>query len=423
MIDTVERYAPGFKASVIGRQALSPLDLEQIFGLIGGDIFHGALSLDQLFWARPMLGYADYRGPLPGLYHCGAGAHPGGGVTGAPGHNAARAILADRALAALAACLAAIAPPWHREQTAMAASPRRRRPNREETPCATDASADDRGPHPRHRGPARDLQSDRQPSAERRHRPRTTYIRSIFTDDAVLDLGGTKTASGNEAISEMSQRPEHQAAIKGGLAHFAGLPHVTHRRRPRRGHVLSADPRAASDRRDDRGAGARRVEGLSHPPRRRQSLGARAHARRAGRSSAAPIARSTAASPRSTSCGRRSRRRRQQPTVAGTSNAPHRSPRRLARLRHAGRQRDGRRPRELRHRAVAVPLPGRSVRAAARRRCSTSSPASSSRPAARSASAASRSPATAPTAASCFRISRSCFRGARRSATSPSGSR
>jgi phytoene dehydrogenase-like protein len=96
MIATVERYAPGFKASIVGRQVLSPLDLEEIFGLTGGDIFHGALSLDQLFWARPMLGYADYRGPVKGLYHCGSGAHPGGGVTGAPGHNAARAILADR---------------------------------------------------------------------------------------------------------------------------------------------------------------------------------------------------------------------------------------------------------------------------------------------------------------------------------------
>src|SRR5215470_17185995 len=96
MVETVERYAPGFKASVVGRQALSPFDLEQVFGLTGGDIFHGALSLDQLFWARPALGYADYRGPLKGLYHCGSGAHPGGGVTGAPGHNAARAIIADR---------------------------------------------------------------------------------------------------------------------------------------------------------------------------------------------------------------------------------------------------------------------------------------------------------------------------------------
>jgi phytoene dehydrogenase-like protein len=96
MIETVDRYAPGFKASVMGRQALTPLDLERVFGLTGGDIFHGALSLDQLFWARPALGYADYRGPVPGLYHCGSGAHPGGGVTGAPGHNAARAIIADR---------------------------------------------------------------------------------------------------------------------------------------------------------------------------------------------------------------------------------------------------------------------------------------------------------------------------------------
>jgi phytoene dehydrogenase-like protein len=96
MIDTVERYAPGFKASVVGRQVLSPLDLEQVFGLTGGDIFHGALTLDQLFWARPALGYADYRGPLEGLYHCGSGAHPGGGVTGAPGHNAAHAIIADQ---------------------------------------------------------------------------------------------------------------------------------------------------------------------------------------------------------------------------------------------------------------------------------------------------------------------------------------
>ncbi|MGJ4887726.1 phytoene desaturase family protein [Bradyrhizobium sp. HKCCYLRH3099] len=95
MIATVDRYAPGFAASVIGRQALSPLDLERQFGLLGGDIFHGALTLNQLFSARPMLGHADYRSPLKGLYHCGSGSHPGGGVTGAPGHNAAQAILAD----------------------------------------------------------------------------------------------------------------------------------------------------------------------------------------------------------------------------------------------------------------------------------------------------------------------------------------
>jgi phytoene dehydrogenase-like protein len=95
MIATVDNYAPGFAASVMGRQVLSPLDLERQFGLLGGDIFHGALTLNQLFSARPMLGHADYRGPLKGLYHCGSGAHPGGGVTGAPGHNAARVILGD----------------------------------------------------------------------------------------------------------------------------------------------------------------------------------------------------------------------------------------------------------------------------------------------------------------------------------------
>ncbi len=95
MIATVERWAPGFAASVLGRQIKSPLDLERDFGLLGGDIFHGALSLNQLFSARPMLGQADYRGALPGLYLCGAGTHPGGGVTGAPGHNAARAVIVD----------------------------------------------------------------------------------------------------------------------------------------------------------------------------------------------------------------------------------------------------------------------------------------------------------------------------------------
>jgi phytoene dehydrogenase-like protein len=95
MIDTVNNYAPNFKAAVLGRQIKSPLDLERTFGLVGGDIFHGALTLDQMFSARPMLGYGNYRGPLQGLYMCGAGTHPGGGVTGAPGHNAAREIISD----------------------------------------------------------------------------------------------------------------------------------------------------------------------------------------------------------------------------------------------------------------------------------------------------------------------------------------
>jgi phytoene dehydrogenase-like protein len=95
MIGAIDRLAPGFRASVIARQILSPETLEREFGLVGGDIFHGALGLDQMFSARPVLGHADYRAPIPGLYMCGSGTHPGGGVTGAPGHNAAAEILDD----------------------------------------------------------------------------------------------------------------------------------------------------------------------------------------------------------------------------------------------------------------------------------------------------------------------------------------
>lgn len=95
VFDTVQAQAPNFRRALLGYRALTPLDLEREFGLVGGDIFHGQLSLDQLFLMRPLLGYARYRGPLPGLYHCGSGAHPGGGVTGAPGHNAARELLRD----------------------------------------------------------------------------------------------------------------------------------------------------------------------------------------------------------------------------------------------------------------------------------------------------------------------------------------
>lgn len=95
MIATVDTYAPNFRRSVLARQILSPLDLERTFGLVDGDIFHGSLDLGQIFSARPMLGHADYRGPIAGLYLCGSGGHPGGGVTGAPGHNAAREILRD----------------------------------------------------------------------------------------------------------------------------------------------------------------------------------------------------------------------------------------------------------------------------------------------------------------------------------------
>lgn len=95
IIDTVDQYAPNFRRSVIASSALSPSDLEQRFGLVGGDIFHGALGLDQMWAARPLLGYGDYRTPVRGLYLCGSGAHPGGGVSGLPGHNAARRILQD----------------------------------------------------------------------------------------------------------------------------------------------------------------------------------------------------------------------------------------------------------------------------------------------------------------------------------------
>jgi phytoene dehydrogenase-like protein len=95
IFDVVRRHCPNFRASLLGHRSLSPADLESEFGLVGGDIFHGQLSLDQLFSMRPILGYARYRGPVPGLYHCGSGAHPGGGVTGAPGHNAAREIIRD----------------------------------------------------------------------------------------------------------------------------------------------------------------------------------------------------------------------------------------------------------------------------------------------------------------------------------------
>ena len=98
IIATVEAHAPGFARSVIARQIHSPLDLERKFGLIGGDIMHGNLTLDQMWAARPVLGHGAYRGPVKGLYMCGSGTHPGGGVTGAPGHNAARAILKDHAL-------------------------------------------------------------------------------------------------------------------------------------------------------------------------------------------------------------------------------------------------------------------------------------------------------------------------------------
>jgi phytoene dehydrogenase-like protein len=95
VLELIEEYAPGFKSLVLERQVLSPADLEEIYGLTGGNIFHGDMSPDQLYFMRPVPGWARYRTPIPGLYLCGSGTHPGGGVMGAPGYNAAREILAD----------------------------------------------------------------------------------------------------------------------------------------------------------------------------------------------------------------------------------------------------------------------------------------------------------------------------------------
>jgi phytoene dehydrogenase-like protein len=90
---TLDRHAPGIEALVEHRQVITPLDLEQTYGLTGGHIFHGEPSLDQLFTMRPILGWSQYRTPIAGLFLCGAGTHPGGGITGGPGQNAAREIL------------------------------------------------------------------------------------------------------------------------------------------------------------------------------------------------------------------------------------------------------------------------------------------------------------------------------------------
>jgi phytoene dehydrogenase-like protein len=91
--DLLNQYAPNFKRSVIARQVLTPLDLERTFGLTGGNIFQGAMNLNQLFFLRPVPGFAGYQTPIRGLYLCGSAAHPGGGVIGAAGWNAARTIL------------------------------------------------------------------------------------------------------------------------------------------------------------------------------------------------------------------------------------------------------------------------------------------------------------------------------------------
>jgi phytoene dehydrogenase-like protein len=94
-IDSIALYAPNIRDAIIHRQVISPLDMEREYGLTGGNIFHGDMTVDQLFFMRPVPGWAQYRTPIKGLYLCGSGAHPGGGVMGAPGYNAAREVLKD----------------------------------------------------------------------------------------------------------------------------------------------------------------------------------------------------------------------------------------------------------------------------------------------------------------------------------------
>ena len=95
VFDQIEQYAPGFRQLILAKQVFTPVDLEQTYGLSGGHIHHGEQSLDQFFTFRPLLGWAQYRTPLNRLYLCGAGTHPGGGVTGLNGANAAREVLKD----------------------------------------------------------------------------------------------------------------------------------------------------------------------------------------------------------------------------------------------------------------------------------------------------------------------------------------
>jgi len=96
IIDAIDAHAPNFRSAIVGRQIKTPLDIERDLNMVGGDIFHGALHLDQFYSMRPIPGLADHRMPTHGVYLCGSGAHPGGGVSGLPGHNAARVILRDR---------------------------------------------------------------------------------------------------------------------------------------------------------------------------------------------------------------------------------------------------------------------------------------------------------------------------------------
>jgi phytoene dehydrogenase-like protein len=95
VVAIIERYAPGLNAHIVARQILTPLDIEREFGITGGHWHHGDLAIDQMLMLRPVPGWAQYQMPLRGLYLCGAGSHPGGGVMGAAGMNAAQRVLAD----------------------------------------------------------------------------------------------------------------------------------------------------------------------------------------------------------------------------------------------------------------------------------------------------------------------------------------
>ncbi len=110
VIARMEQVAPGFTSSVLHRQVIGPHQMQEEYGLVGGNIFHGELSLGQMFHARPAAGYADLRTPVPGLYQAGSATHGGGGVTGIPGRNVVRQVLADRRAARLRQRVAALAP-------------------------------------------------------------------------------------------------------------------------------------------------------------------------------------------------------------------------------------------------------------------------------------------------------------------------
>jgi phytoene dehydrogenase-like protein len=95
VVAVLERYAPGLRALIVAQQVITPLDLERDYGFTGGHIFHGELALDQLLTMRPLLGWGQYRSPIPALYLCSSGTHPGTGLTGQAGANAAREVMRD----------------------------------------------------------------------------------------------------------------------------------------------------------------------------------------------------------------------------------------------------------------------------------------------------------------------------------------